>query len=136
MGAVAIDLELETLEGTGGYAREMTEDRAKRQQQALAPHIAEADVLVTTAAVPGRRAPLLVTAEMVAGMKDGSVVVDLAAETGGNVEARRRKAGVRTASARQSGCWDEGRREHDGRGLLAVVRQEPDEPAAADDQGR
>lgn len=86
MGAVAIDLELETLEGSGGYAREMTEDRAARQRNLLAPYIANADALITTAAVPGRQAPLLVTAEMVGRMKPGSVVVDLAAETGGNVE--------------------------------------------------
>jgi NAD(P) transhydrogenase subunit alpha len=86
MGAVAIDLELETLEGAGGYAREMTEDRAARQRDLLAPYIAAADALITTAAVPGRQAPLLVTAEMVEQMRPGSVVVDLAAETGGNVE--------------------------------------------------
>jgi NAD(P) transhydrogenase subunit alpha len=86
MGAKSIDLELETLEGSGGYAREMTEERAQRQMDALAPYIANADALITTAAVPGRKAPLLVTAQMVEAMKPGSVVVDLAAETGGNVE--------------------------------------------------
>ena len=86
MGAKSIDLDLETLEGAGGYAREMTEDRAQRQRELLAPYIAEADALITTAAVPGRQAPLLVTAEMVEAMKPGSVVVDLAAESGGNVE--------------------------------------------------
>lgn len=86
VGATAIDLELETLEGAGGYAREMDEDRAARQREALSPYIAAADALITTAAVPGRQAPLLVTTEMVAQMKPGSVVVDLAAETGGNVE--------------------------------------------------
>jgi NAD(P) transhydrogenase subunit alpha len=86
MGAVAIDLELETLEGAGGYAREMSDDRAQRQRDLLAPHIAAADALITTAAVPGREAPLLVTTAMVEQMKPGSVVVDLAAESGGNVE--------------------------------------------------
>lgn len=86
MGAKAIELELDTLEGTGGYAREMTQDRAQRQRELLTPHIAGADVLITTAAVPGRTAPRLVTADMVRQMKPGSVVVDLAAETGGNVE--------------------------------------------------
>jgi NAD(P) transhydrogenase subunit alpha len=86
MGAVAIELDLETLGGAGGYAREMTADRAARQRELLAPYIASADALITTAAVPGRRAPLLVTAAMVEQMKPGSVVVDLAAETGGNVE--------------------------------------------------
>jgi H+-translocating NAD(P) transhydrogenase subunit alpha len=86
MGAKSIDLDLDTLEGAGGYAREMTEDRAARQRELLTPFIAAADALITTAAVPGRAAPLLVTREMVEQMKPGSVVVDLAAETGGNVE--------------------------------------------------
>ena len=86
MGAKPIDLQLETLEGAGGYAREMTEERAAKQRELLTPYIAEADALITTAAVPGRRAPMLVTREMVEQMKPGSVVVDLAAETGGNVE--------------------------------------------------
>jgi len=86
MGAQSIDLELETLEGAGGYAREMTEERAQRQRELLTPYIANADALITTAAVPGRQAPLLVTAEMVEQMRPGSVVVDLAAESGGNVE--------------------------------------------------
>jgi len=86
MGAKSIDLDLETLEGAGGYAREMTEDRAARQRELLTPYIAAADALITTAAVPGRTAPLLVTREMVEQMKPGSVVVDLASESGGNVE--------------------------------------------------
>ncbi len=86
MGATFITLELEALEGSGGYAREMTEERAARQRELLAPHVAESDVLITTAAVPGRQAPLLVTRAMVEGMKPGAVVVDLASETGGNVE--------------------------------------------------
>ncbi len=86
VGAKAIELELESLEGKGGYAGEMNEDRAARQRDLLTPYIAAADVLITTAAVPGRQAPMLVTAEMVEQMKPGSVVVDLAAESGGNVE--------------------------------------------------
>lgn len=86
MGAQAIDLDLETLEGAGGYAREMTEDRSARQRELLAPYIAAADALITTAAVPGRQAPILVTRSMVEAMQPGAVVVDLAAETGGNVE--------------------------------------------------
>lgn len=86
MGATFITLDLEALEGSGGYAREMSEDRAARQRELLAPYIAESDVLITTAAVPGRKAPLLVTRAMVEGMKPGAVVVDLASETGGNVE--------------------------------------------------
>lgn len=86
MGAQAIDLQLDSLEGAGGYAREMTEERAALQMERLAPYVAAADALITTAAVPGRRAPVLVTAAMVEQMKPGSVVVDLAAESGGNVE--------------------------------------------------
>jgi NAD(P) transhydrogenase subunit alpha len=86
MGAKAIELDLPTLEGSGGYAREMGEERARLQMELLAPYVAAADALITTAAVPGRQAPLLVTAAMVEAMKPGSVVVDLAAESGGNVE--------------------------------------------------
>jgi NAD(P) transhydrogenase subunit alpha len=85
LGAVAVELDLPTLDGPGGYARLMTEDRARRQQELLAPYVAAADVLITTAAVPGRRAPVLVTAAMVERMRPGSVVVDLAADSGGNV---------------------------------------------------
>jgi NAD(P) transhydrogenase subunit alpha len=86
MGGTFVSLDLEVLEGAGGYAREMTDDRAARQRELLAPFVADADVLITTAAVPGRAAPVLVTADMVAAMRPGSVVVDLAAESGGNVE--------------------------------------------------
>jgi NAD(P) transhydrogenase subunit alpha len=99
MGASPIHLELETLEGAGGYAREMTEDRAERQRDLLAPYIAAADALITTAAVPGRTAPMLVTAGMVEQMKPGSVVVDLAAETGGNVEGSQPGKVVRIGAA-------------------------------------
>src|SRR5690606_18217834 len=80
------ELDLPTLEGAGGYAREMTEERARTQRELLAPHVAAADVLITTAAVPGRTAPLLVERSAVESMRPGSVVVDLAAESGGNVE--------------------------------------------------
>ncbi|MGH3714750.1 MAG: NAD(P) transhydrogenase subunit alpha [Micromonosporaceae bacterium] len=86
LGAKSIALDLPTLEGAGGYAREMAEDRARKQQELLSPYIAESDVLITTAAVPGRAAPRLVTADMLAGMRTGSVAVDLAAESGGNIE--------------------------------------------------
>ena len=99
VGASFIELELETLEGTGGYAREMTEDRAARQRDLLAPYVAAADALITTAAVPGRQAPMLVTTEMVEQMGPGSVVVDLAAESGGNVEGSRPGQVVRMGHA-------------------------------------
>ncbi|MCY7394581.1 MAG: NAD(P) transhydrogenase subunit alpha [Nocardioides sp.] len=86
VGAQAIELDLETLEGSGGYAREMTDERAARQRELLTPYIAKADALITTAAVPGRTAPVLVSRHMVEQMGPGAVVVDLAADSGGNVE--------------------------------------------------
>jgi NAD(P) transhydrogenase subunit alpha len=86
MGATFIDLELEALEGAGGYAREMTPERAAKQRELLTPHIAKSHVVITTAAVPGRKAPQLMTQEMVDAMGPGTIIVDLAAETGGNVE--------------------------------------------------
>ncbi|MFJ4030341.1 NAD(P) transhydrogenase subunit alpha [Paenarthrobacter sp. NPDC089989] len=86
MGGTFIKLDLETAEASGGYARELSADRGALQRALLTPHVAQADVLITTAAVPGRRAPMLVSRDMVQGMRAGSVVVDLAAESGGNVE--------------------------------------------------
>ncbi len=86
MGATFIQLELESLEGAGGYAREMTEERAAKQRELLTPYIAKSHVVITTAAVPGRTAPRLMTQEMIDAMEPGTVIVDLAAETGGNVE--------------------------------------------------
>ena len=86
LGATFIELPLETQEGEGGYAREQSEEFLRKQRELIGEHIAKSDVVITTAAVPGRRAPMLVTAEMVRGMRPGSVIVDLAAETGGNVE--------------------------------------------------
>jgi NAD(P) transhydrogenase subunit alpha len=86
MGARFVQLDLPTVEGAGGYAREMTEERSRVQRELLAPHVAAADALITTAAVPGRDAPLLVERPTVELMRPGSVVVDLAAESGGNVD--------------------------------------------------
>ena len=86
LGAAFIELALEAQEGEGGYAREQSEEFLRKQRELIGEHIAKSDVVITTAAVPGRRAPLLVTADMVRGMRPGSVVVDLAAESGGNVE--------------------------------------------------
>ncbi len=86
MGATFIELELESLEGAGGYAREMTEERAAKQRELLTPYIAKSHVVITTAAVPGRTAPRLMTQAMIDVMEPGTVIVDLAAETGGNVE--------------------------------------------------
>jgi len=86
LGATFIELPLETQEGEGGYAREQSEEFLRKQRELIGEHVAKSDIVITTAAVPGRRAPLLVTGDMVKGMRPGSVIVDLAAETGGNVE--------------------------------------------------
>jgi len=86
MGATFLDLGLDEVEGAGGYAREMTPERAKAQQDALKKFISESDVVITTAAVPGRKAPTLITSDMMSEMKPGAIIVDLAAESGGNVD--------------------------------------------------
>ena len=86
LGATFIELPLETQEGEGGYAREQSEEFLRKQRDLIGEHVAKSDVVITTAAVPGRRAPMLVTGDMVKGMRPGSVIVDLAAEAGGNVE--------------------------------------------------
>lgn len=85
LGATFVDLGV-VAEGAGGYARELSEDEQARQREALAAEVAASDVVITTAAVPGRKAPVLMTAEMVAGMSAGSLVVDMAADSGGNCE--------------------------------------------------
>jgi NAD(P) transhydrogenase subunit alpha len=85
LGSMWLDLGLEA-SGEGGYARELTDSERATQQQALTDAIKGFDVVITTALVPGRPAPRLVTAEAVEGMKPGSVIVDLAGETGGNCE--------------------------------------------------
>lgn len=83
---VELDLETENTETKGGYAAEQSDDFIKRQQQAMANVLAQQDIVITTAAIPGRKAPVLITKEMVDAMKPGTVIVDLAAETGGNCE--------------------------------------------------
>jgi NAD(P) transhydrogenase subunit alpha len=85
LGSAFLELDLGVdAEGAGGYAKALTAEQEAKQQELLAAAIAGMDVVITTAAVPGRRAPLLITEAAVAGMKAGSVIVDLAAETGGN----------------------------------------------------
>ncbi|MEE4298121.1 MAG: Re/Si-specific NAD(P)(+) transhydrogenase subunit alpha [Pseudomonadales bacterium] len=86
LGAKFVELELETegAETAGGYAKAQSEDQIKKQQELMAQHIAASDVVVTTAAVPGKKAPVLVTRDMVEAMAPGSLVCDLAAERGGN----------------------------------------------------
>jgi NAD(P) transhydrogenase subunit alpha len=88
LGAKSVELPVDTTaaEGAGGYARAQDESYYQRQRETLTPVIAESDVVITTAAVPGKRAPLLVSAEAVRAMSPGSVIVDLAADRGGNCE--------------------------------------------------
>ena len=88
LGAKFLDLGVSAA-GSGGYARELTAQERAEQQKRLADHLRTIDVVVTTAAVPGRPAPKILTSAMVEGMKPGAVVVDLAAETGGNCELTR-----------------------------------------------
>lgn len=88
LGAKFVELNLDTgdAEDKGGYAKQLTDEQVKMQQQQLADVVAECDVCITTAAIPGRPSPLLVTADAVERMRPGSVIVDLAAERGGNCE--------------------------------------------------
>jgi NAD(P) transhydrogenase subunit alpha len=88
LGAKVVELPLETAdaEGAGGYATEQGEDFQRRQRELLTTVLQERDVVITTAAIPGAKSPLLITREMVEGMKPGSVIIDLAAERGGNCE--------------------------------------------------
>ncbi|MCA9073386.1 MAG: Re/Si-specific NAD(P)(+) transhydrogenase subunit alpha [Planctomycetaceae bacterium] len=86
LGAKFVEMELDTAEGEGGYAREMDEEFYRQQRELMLKVVAETDVVITTAAIPGKKAPILITENMVQAMPPGSVVVDLAAERGGNCE--------------------------------------------------
>ena len=86
---VELELETEASEDAGGYAKELGEDFYRKQREMMLSVVAASDVVITTAAIPGKKAPILVTAEMVKGMHPGSVIVDLAAERGGNCELTR-----------------------------------------------
>jgi NAD(P) transhydrogenase subunit alpha len=86
LGATFLDLGIIGEEAAGGYARELTNDEQQRQQEALEERIPDFDAVITTAAVPGRPAPKLIPGSAVARMRPGSVIVDLAAEMGGNCE--------------------------------------------------
>ncbi len=88
LGAKFLDLGVSAA-GAGGYARELTADERAEQQKRLAEHLTKMDAIVTTAAVPGRKAPIIITKAMVEGMRPGTVIVDLAAEGGGNCELTR-----------------------------------------------
>jgi NAD(P) transhydrogenase subunit alpha len=86
LGAQFVELGLETQEGTGGYAKEQSAEYLAKQQELLAAEVANADVVITTAQIPGRKAPVLVTESMVEGMSEGAVIIDMAADSGGNCE--------------------------------------------------
>ena len=88
LGAKFVDTQV-TAEGSGGYARELTDEEKAKQQEILGRHITGADVIITTAAIPGRPSPRIISSELVAGMRGGSVIIDLAAEGGGNCELTR-----------------------------------------------
>lgn len=88
LGAKFVDTGV-TAAGSGGYARELTDEEKKRQNENLAKAVSQADVLITTAAIPGKKSPLIITEDMVQGMKQGSVIVDMAADSGGNVAGSR-----------------------------------------------
>ncbi len=90
--------EFEQAQTEGGYAKEMSDDYKRQQAELVAGHIAKQDLVITTALIPGRQAPILVDAGMVASMKPGSVIVDLAVEQGGNVEGAELDAVVETAN--------------------------------------
>ena len=96
LGATFLDLGIHGEETAGGYAAELTDDEQRQQQAALEERLPGFDVVITTAAVPGRPAPKLIPAAAVAGMRPGSVIVDLAAETGGNCELTRPGAEIRS----------------------------------------
>ena len=84
LGARFLELDVEGAEGQGGYAVALSSDQHEREQQLMAKHVADSDAVITTALVPGKPAPVLITEEAVRGMRPGSVIVDLAAEMGGN----------------------------------------------------
>ncbi|NNM27105.1 MAG: NAD(P) transhydrogenase subunit alpha [Phycisphaerales bacterium] len=86
LGGKFVELPVKAAEGEGGYAREQTAEERAQQQQLMADTVAECDVVITTAAVPGKRAPRLITAEVVRRMRPGTLIVDMAAERGGNCE--------------------------------------------------
>jgi H+-translocating NAD(P) transhydrogenase subunit alpha len=86
LGARFVNIEVEDAAGAGGYAKEQSEESKRKQAEALAVHVAKSDCVITTALIPGKRAPILLSTAMVKGMKSGSIVVDLAAEQGGNCE--------------------------------------------------
>lgn len=103
LGAKFVEMELSTAEGTGGYAKAMDEEFYRKQREFMTRVVADVDVVITTAAIPGRKSPILVTRPMVEGMRCGSVIVDLAAERGGNCEVTRPDETVQVGEVRVLG---------------------------------
>lgn len=123
LGATFVTVDEEAMkdaETEGGYAKEMSEDFQQRQREFVADHIKKQDVVITTALIPGRKAPTLVTAEMAQAMKAGSIIVDLAAEQGGNVELTRPGEAIEVAGVTVLGFANvPGRLAADASNLLA-----------------
>ncbi|MGH8585513.1 MAG: NAD(P) transhydrogenase subunit alpha, partial [Gammaproteobacteria bacterium] len=94
LGAKFIQMDIKA-DAQGGYARELTAEEKQQQQDLIAKHVAQADAVITTAAVPGKQAPRIITTAMVEHMRAGSVIIDLAAESGGNCELTKPDKGVR-----------------------------------------
>ena len=135
LGARFLEFDLGgDLEGAGGYAKELTAEQQARQQELMAEAIGKVDVVITTALVPGRRAPILVTEDAVKLMKPGSVIVDLAGEAGGQLRAV--GAGRERDPPRREDPRAAERPEHDGRARLAAVRAQHPGAAGADDLRR
>ncbi len=110
LGAKFVELPIETAgsQDQGGYAKAMDEDFYRRQRETMARVVAGSDVVIATAAVPGRKAPVLITAAMVAGMRPGSVIVDVAAEQGGNCELTQPGRTVTQHGVTVIGPWNAG----------------------------
>ncbi len=100
LGAKFVDIDLgeQDMETSGGYAKELSAEAKRRQQEGLAKHVAQSDVIITTAAIPGKAAPKTIADDMIAQMKHGSIIVDLAAETGGNTNQTKAGETVVTAN--------------------------------------
>jgi NAD(P) transhydrogenase subunit alpha len=86
LGGKFVEIEVADARGEGGYARELTDEEKKKQQELMAETVAESDVVITTAAVPGKKAPMLIPADVVRRMTSGALIIDMAAERGGNCE--------------------------------------------------
>jgi NAD(P) transhydrogenase subunit alpha len=99
VGAKFISVPEVSSEGAGGYAKELGADQQEKQYELLAEHAAKNDIIISTAQIPGKPAPKLITKEMVSRMRSGSVLVDLATATGGNIEGSKRDEVIKVSGA-------------------------------------